>query len=303
MAEKGILLFAVGDKTYLYWAYNQALSIKYHSPDLPIQILTEKGYFDQLQSHHRKFFDIVTYLPEHEIYETRKIRPRQIVEKVAPAKIKTRLIQWSEFDKTIYLDVDGLTTKPLEPLFELCKDGEYYAQWAGKGKKGEDWGQMIWAHSNDIYDHYKLPPDCTMRFINSSFQYFKKNTIAEKVFEQAYQNLQNPIPITGLRNPWGNSQPDELYMNIAFAQLGISPRLDACYRPILFTLNSVHPGDINKEVGNYYGLGLWGDKRTNHGHAITLYDKLLKNYCKFGYEMGVEYKSSSLLDRKFVLSK
>jgi len=42
---KGVVLIAIGGVGYLRWANNMAVSLKTHSPNLPIQILVSKELF------------------------------------------------------------------------------------------------------------------------------------------------------------------------------------------------------------------------------------------------------------------
>jgi hypothetical protein len=57
-------------------------------------------------------------------------------------------------------------------------------------------------------------------------QWIVKGDKAAALYAKAQELFfDNPIPLKDLRMKWGGSQPDELYMNIAMAILGVDPAL------------------------------------------------------------------------------
>lgn len=296
---KGIILLAIGNQSYLYWAYNQALSIKANSPDIPIQLLTEKRLIEYFDLKHRRFFDKITFIHEEDCYEKKLIKHGNAgIEKkrLFPALAKLKLYNYSHFKETIYLDVDGCCVRPMESLFEQCTK-EFHSQVGAVCKYQEtQWRDMHWASPQMIYEHYKLPKDFEFPALNSSFSFFKKSEIVEKIFKQALENLLNPIPYEKLHNTWGQNQPDELYMNIALGQLKHNP--DGV-SPVYFSFHHINPLRLEQIIENYWLVGLWGDKMMSHAKIKIMYEGMIHKYAqKFGTYS--EFKLSYLWDSKFV---
>ena len=258
---RGVILLCVADNDHKYygdWAHNMALSIKAHSPNLPIQVITDGTALERLPSEFNPY-DIVTIIDYDDWHNDSK---------VSIAKAKLNIYKYSEFDEWIYLDVDGLVVKDLTPLFEL-KD-YFNIQVNGittKDKDNED--ANLWVKNNIIWDHYKLPDDAILPGTNSSFHLCKKGKESEKLFNEAIKAFKKPIPISQHRYKWGHSgqQPDELYMNVALAKVGLVPD----FKPVLYIRRRDMPGknlgleDIQKD---YYILCCFGGLEYNH-HTIS----------------------------------
>ena len=260
--KRGIVLIAVGEPTYIRWAYNQALTIKFYS-DIKIQLITEKRLFSSLDAFQKSRFDIVTYLKEEEVYDIRKER-HKTVKKLKPGRVKIEMYDRLAFDENIYLDVDGFTIKDIEPLFDLCKN-DYYAQYQGEGGYQErPWADMIWAKPDVVFDTYKLPKDTIIPFINSSFQFIRKGKVCKELYKKAKKNLDNAPALKDLHYPWGGVIPDELVMNVTLAQLKINPTLKKMRNPLYFSIYNRLTKDAKDVVPNYYGVGLLGDRKINH---------------------------------------
>ena len=100
----GILLLLVGsNRTYQHWAENLVTSIRHYSPDLPITIVTSGMY---LQPMYSKGVSYITCPADH--YTDNG--------KFAPGKAKLHLDLYTPYDRTIYLDVDGIACGPLEDV-------------------------------------------------------------------------------------------------------------------------------------------------------------------------------------------
>lgn len=297
---KGIVLIAVGEENYIYWAYNQAMSIKFYS-DVKIQLITEKRLYGKLDKLQRSQFDHITYLEEEEVYDIKEVRYKTI-KKLNPGRVKIEMYDKLIFDETIYLDVDGITIKDIKPLFDLC-DKDYHAQYQGKGGyQDKPWGDMIWAKPDIVFDHFQLPKDTIIPFINSSFQYIKKGKLCDKLYERARFNLENCIPIKDLYYQWGGVIPDELVMNVTFAQLGIDPTLKAKPKPLYFSKFSSPPMANSKVQESFFGLGYWGDRKLNHYTFRRWYNEEISMISKT-HGRNIEFKIDRLFQTKFVLSK
>lgn len=281
--KRGIVLLAVENKSYAQWAYNMALSVKYHSPDLPIQVVNSKDIFKGMDTN---VFDEMSEMPIGEYYE----------DKFSPQLAKLNLYKYLVFDESIYLDVDGLVLKPIEPLFETFKN-DYYSQasgWITKEKSTDN--KRLWAKHDVICSHYGLSAELKIPQIETGIQFFRKGDTVNEIFQLALRLYKNKIPIDKLRISWGKSQPDELYIGIALSILGINPEMGT---PSLHSTYTDKIGNEHEFVKPYYVFGLWGNKRLQHHRLIILYDSLIKKYSR---ELKKEkyYDVNILMNNKFV---
>lgn len=284
----GITLLAIGRPCYIQFAYNMALSIRFHSPEVKIQLLTEESLLDTLPDMHKIYFDIVTILKEEDYKKDGEL---------FPALAKIRMYNYFAFDKTIYLDVDGVLLKPID-LFD--QDSFYKSQVVGWGSKNDtEWEEMVWAYPVDIWEKYNLG-DKKMPFLNSSFQYVKECAESEQLYNQAYKNLMNPLDVSLLRFSWGRNQPDELYMNLALCQLEINPEMTPKW-PVYFSNRKVDKPDYLTE--HHYILGLYGDSTHTHPSLLQYYNRLIHSYSKQLTGRNIEYKSHSLIRNKWMIKR
>ena len=110
---RGVTLIAIGGSGYLKWAVNQAASIKFHSPNIPIQLIVSKGLYEDAKRH-TSLFNFFTPLNDEQWQDEQG--------RLFPAKLKTSFYDLLYFDESIYFDVDGITLKDITPLFEQEDD-------------------------------------------------------------------------------------------------------------------------------------------------------------------------------------
>lgn len=200
-----IVLFAFGKRGYAHQAYNLAFSLKYFSPGIPVTVFHD-GVIDKLPEEKKIYFDSIIK-----------------IENVDVTKFKTLFYELSPYEETLYLDVDAVALKPIEPLISELQSQDFYTHIQGEHKlsDGNKMPSMLWAYANDIISHFKLNPESKLVSTNTSIIWFKKTPEVKNLFEQWKLNLDNPIPLGKLRHQWGAAQPDELYLNIALNQTGI----------------------------------------------------------------------------------
>jgi len=295
---RGIVLLCVADaehKFYGDWAHNMALSIRAHS-SLPIQVITDGTALERLPCEN-KVYDIVTEIDFDDWHDGGL---------VSIAKAKLNVYKYAAFDEYIYLDVDGLVLKDLEPLFDL--EGYFQIQVNGvttKDKDNED--ASLWVKNTIIWEHYNLPDDAILAGTNSSFHLCRKGKEADKFWAEAKKAFENPIPVNLHRYKWGKSgqQPDELYTNVALAKVGLVPDM----KPVLYIRRRDMGGknlgleDIQKD---YYVLCCYGGLEYNH-HTISgtgdrtsgLYNKLnILNYQKIYGDIKYSLHFYKLISQK-----
>lgn len=292
---QGVTLIAIGDRGYFNWACNMACSIKYHSPKVKIQLITEARFRDESKAL-PEFFDILTVVPEKSYTENGAL---------FPAKLKLSLYEHLYFDETIYLDVDGCVLKDIAPLFDCEADlaGDVQGVY---DRSQEGFIHLKWCKPDVIWPHYGLKEDAKLPAINSSFMFIRKSALNAKLFKLAYYNLMaKPIPYESHWHNWGKQragkikQPDELYFDVAMAQLGIIPKHEVAvyFRLIIDEGKYLKADDIRQ---NHYAIGLFGDLRTNHLTCREIYDKEMGNMWRKFTGKDFYNKSHILGKSKFV---
>ena len=220
----GVVLFAFGKHHYYGAAYNLAYSIKRFSPSVKIALFVDDtskayGYANGLAD---LVDSINTIKPEH----------LQTGGKLDPGKLKVNLYEYLPFDNNVYLDVDAVALKDITPMLNelLGAKKDYISHTVGYHniKQGRAIPSMQWAWADDIWQHFELKETDTLPAINSSIQFIRKGETAERLYASAKYFYENePLPVNKLRMKWGGGQPDELYMNVALAKLGLDPAIIA----------------------------------------------------------------------------
>jgi hypothetical protein len=218
----GVVLLAFGKPQYYWAAYNLAFSIKKHNPNVNITVLFD----DPLKgiSHCQDFMQYINNIGSidaDDIYTNKKLDP---------GKVKVNLYKYLPYDCNLYLDVDAIALKDIQPMIdELAQSGKHYiSHTVGYHTidKGRDFKEMQWAWADKMWAHFNLLSSYVMPAINSSMQWIVKGSEAEVIYTTAKDlYFNNPIPIKELRMKWGGGQPDELYMNVALAIRGVDPAL------------------------------------------------------------------------------
>ena len=265
---RGISLLAIGGDAYMWWAVNMACSIKYYSPDVPVQLIASRGIIDKIKAQQlEKVFDYFTEIIEDDYTQNAAF---------APGKAKLKLPEYFIFERTIYLDTDGCLIKDITPLFDAPAD--FGVQLSGSYKLGEEEhpASMRWCASSVLMKYYNLKPTATMPAINSSILLFENTEANQQLYKQACDNFcNNPIPANQRTQTWGRGQglqPDELYLNVACAQLNRMPYdLTAIhFRP---RHNTGKLPEVNELRKTCYGIGLFGNEDLTHVSLKSLYNR------------------------------
>lgn len=286
----GVTLLAIHNITYSHWAVNMAISIRYHSPNIPINIVVDEACKAELSSFHRSLFDKIIDIDPSDMFDK--------YGDFSPGKAKLNVWKYCEFEKNIFLDGDGLLIKPIEGLFEMATK-DVHLQVIGRYTEEDQEWKCLWMKYDELKEHYKLEK-FTIFETNTSFIYFKKGEFATKFFTQALANFTDDSPT----HLWGRSFPDELAFNVALAQLNYDP----CYGtewekkinnifPICFDTKHRNVDELAKEC---YLIGCFGGKMTRFKHLYDLYDRLIKAYCMEKYKFQNQFKSHHLMAQKHV---
>ena len=221
-SSEGVVLFAFGKPQYYHAAYNLAFSIKHFNKDIKIAAFFD--YPDKATAHCTELLDVLDIISP--------IKTEQLFTdgKFDPGKLKVNIYQYLPFDYNLYLDVDAVALKDIQPLIDELKAGNknYISHTVGYHniKQGRDIPSMQWAWADVLWEHFKLKDTATLPAINSSLQFIVKSEEAQTLYYVAKTDYeQNPLPVNKLRMKWGGGQPDELYMNVALAKCEIDPAI------------------------------------------------------------------------------
>lgn len=290
---QGVTLLAIGRYGYLQWAVNMAVSLKCHSPGAPVQLITSRALLPDAQIAQSRYgiFDILTVVEDDCFMQEGKL---------FPAKLKTDLYRHLAFNETIYLDVDGCMIKDITPLFNTAANFASDVQGTHQLIDGETFEAMKWARPDVVWWHFGLPAMAKLPAINSSFMFIRKSTECETLFATAnHQLLCNPLPLAQHWCSWGNkrktkiNQPDELYLNVALAELNMQPQH---IRPVHFRLinETGAPVPLEELAQHYYGIGLFGELRSNHQSLREHYNK----HMRFVWQQVVGAKTKEAFSAK-----
>jgi hypothetical protein len=229
MIKQGIILVATGHANYGKMAYNLALTIRAAGPASIALVYDEDG-IKSLRPTERAVFDNLIALPDGY---------------ASGVRAKLHLDQLSPFDETIYFDADMLwiSQQPVSALFEQFAADEFWMIAEGSTDAFNP-AYYFWASEQEIMNRYKVEWVPQTR---SEVIYWKKGT---KVFEKARASKPER-KLLSIREFAGQT-PDELYFNIALAQLNIRPRaLTPAYWPRLVNKGYPEIRDLRKD---YYLL-------------------------------------------------
>ena len=280
----GIVLIALGHPMYTHYAYNLAVSLKFHNYNIPICIVTKGGGWDYLFPDQQALFDQRIEAKDEWIYG---------VHGMDYFKAKLHLDEITPFTNTLYLDVDMIwnNNKTVQDMlyevsgyeFAICNRGRITTP----QKLVSEWIEM--KQLKEVYDIDSIYD------VSSEVIYFKQGT---KVFEQARKVYdENKLTV----RDFGGGKPDEVYLSVAIEQLQVklhaSPWMPTYWQPYYFT-------KWNKEeyILNHYATSIGGAFIQNNTQKI--YNRLCRHYFN---RMGIPHtpyqqqaKSRILKERRHI---
>jgi hypothetical protein len=274
-----VVLVAFGKPQYYWAAYNLAYSIKRFNKDLQIALISDSKdralyYCHDLTNQ----IDVYVDLPEQHIYTNKKLDP---------GKAKVLLFDYLPFHYNLYLDVDAVCLKDLQPLIYqlIANDAKYATRVVGEHTidQGRDFKAMQWAWADQLWQHFGLTKADKIYAINSSIQFIEKCPEAEAIYRTAADlYLNNPMPINKLRMKWGGGQPDELYFNVSFGKNNFKPyEIDA----VCFQMNREFSYAQIEE--RFYLMSYYGGKGFTPTFYIEWLDRKLKAWMQ---QDGIQHK-------------
>lgn len=275
---KGIVLFAFGRRGYAYMAYNIAMSIKYYNKNIPITLYIDTKLLPYIE-HQLDFFDDVLTLPSNVIYKDKV--------GIDPASVKVNVPMFLPYDENLYLDVDGIALKDLQPLIDsLSKTkGSYLTQVIDSGNYDKNIEYAIWAKKEKVWEFFELNNRSIYPSVQTSFAYFKKGVELDKFYAELKRFYDKGFSRSDIKQRWGGTLPDEMFYSGTCAFIGTDP--DCKLNPIFFG-NKGNIKEKQEVLDDYYILAIYGNGR---GNTLTkrkwfeLYDeKLLEYHNHFGVD-------------------
>jgi hypothetical protein len=269
---KGILLMCHTSNYYGKWAYNMAHSIRSFC-DTPIHLIHDSVSIQGIDT------SVFTSMQVTEFSKDFCLE-------------KIKIFERSPFEETLYLDVDGIMINNPEDIFTRLEGSTFWTQPMGRGKKGDDSINYMWAKNNLLYDRFKIDANHWFTTCQTSIVYFTKE--AKGFFSQLKVNYENRLKPIEYREMWGKSKqhPDELYYSITMAQMGM---LLYEWRPVFFPEKIKTISEIESD---YYVLSMYGGNNVK-AYALAYYDKVMQKILN-AVGRNHFYKANKLYQKKFI---
>lgn len=282
MTKNGIILIAIGSKGYAYMAANLAYSIKRFSPSVNISLLCDSVH-EKIEPEYKDVFDNLIAVNPSDCYTNGSLDP---------AKLKIKLYNYLPYEGNLYLDVDALVVKDIQPLIEaLDKDGRFYiTQKEGEGGHDDHIPYSIWTANHHLVDYFGVEKDKNIVSIQSSWAFIRKNKDADNFFKQLSEYYDKGFPMDKLTIKWGGGYPDELFYSGLVSNLGLDVAFDQKVIYFGHRGNTLNRSEIEKE---YYILSMYGNANGNSMTILRyweLYDQLLDKWMREERKSGKSRK-------------
>jgi hypothetical protein len=264
--EKGIVILAMRKASYAQAALNLAISIKYHTPDIDITLLTDGIHLKSFSRDYDSMFNNIVTINEKTV-----------------AEAKLNVYKYVNYKRTLYLDADSICVTDVTPLFYRLDKSKF------KSNVIDNYTQ--WTDEKTFEEFFGIKQGLT---INSSWFYFED----DKVFKQANEFLNKGFDINKITQNWGGHIPDELFFNASINKLEIDPRVD--FNIMFFDERKNIPiSSITKE---YYFATFYGNKNNSRYDLYSWYDKMMFKICEH-FEIEHNFKIHNIMANKLVNEK
>ncbi len=276
-----IAIFIFGRQGYAHFAETLALTLKEHSPTIPIHLWV--GYGLKVE---RDLFTEVHELEEkwHE---------------GGPGRLKLSVHEILPNGDWLYLDADMLNLSDLTPYMEKLKAHDFAIEVKGSGGENDNIPYTPWASQTTIKEVNGFDDGATYYGVQSSWMWIRKGSkLASEIF---YRAQACSYVTSDLKEPWGIDIPDELCIATALTALGIKPHSED-----LSFYGSGHEFRGMAEVAEKHPLAcLYGDNKKHRlirSTWFTMYDRMVRKlYMKHGRFMKMDLYRA--MDHKYTLTK
>lgn len=265
--DKGVIILCMKNAHYACAAFNLANSIKYHSPNIHITLLSDGIHNKAFSGMHFSQFDSIKEIKERTVTEA-----------------KLSVNKYSDYTATLYIDADSICTQPLEPLFAKLKGNKF--------KSNVIANYTQWTSESVFKEFFKLDFGQT---INSSWIYFESS----KVFNSALNYYKRGFDITQISPKWGTQLPDEMFFNASLTKNEVDAKVD--FDVMFFDEKN---GELNFSdiCQKYFFITFYGNKNNTRIGLQEWYDRELQ---RISTQKGFDhrFKLHDILANKLVMQK
>jgi hypothetical protein len=204
--DRGVVVMAYGARRFLRQAWHFVLSLRCHSPEIPVALVTDRTD-DRLAS-------VADLVIPFDGAAPRDCRP------------KLDLDTYSPFAHTLYLDADSLVVRDVRPLFDRFRDHEFVVL----GRQASD---GYWY--GDVAGMCDLAGSDSLPKVNGGILYFARSARTTAIFATA-RELASQYEELGY-DTFNGGVADEPLLAIALARHGIEaqPLEDSSVTPLGIT--------------------------------------------------------------------
>lgn len=267
----GIAIFVFGRKEYLYAAQHLALSLREHSPTVPVHLWAAEGmnvdasYYTEVHTLDAKWYAN------------------------GPGSLKLNVHDILPEGRWMYVDADMLCVSDIAPALERLKAYDFALDVRGKGKFGADIQYTPWAMQETVKRVAELGDDATYYGVQTSWVWINKGSkLCADIYATAKALRFTP---DDLKEPWGGSIPDELCISAALSKLGIDPHSEDLS---FYGTRGAYPSLSAMRQRHAFAC-LYGDTRRHRLVAsswLDQYDRFVRSmYARNGGLMGMDIHS------------
>lgn len=263
-----IAIFIFGKKEYAYAAQHLALTLREHSPNVPVHLWAAPG------------------LPVDPSYYTEVHALDAEWYADGPGALKLNIHAILPKGDWLYLDADMLCLSDIRPELEKLKAHDFALDVRGVGKEGDGIAYTPWATNATIKRVYGLPDDATYFGVQTSWMWIRvESATCERIFDTVDPHA---FTVADLKEKWGTSIPDELCFSAALSKLNIHP----FSLPISFYGNRNDTVTFAEARAQYKFAVLYGDVRKHRlvsSRWLDHYDRMVRKlYQKDGRPMMMD---------------
>lgn len=269
--NKGVVILCMRKPSYACAAFNLALSIKFHSPDIHITLLSDGVHNKAFSASHFSVFDWIKEIKEPTV-----------------TAAKLSLDNYSPYKHSLYIDADSICLQPIEPIFDELKNC-YFSSIVPDN-------YTSWTDETTFKDFFKSSP---AQNINSSFIYWEE--MGNDIFNVAKTFYECGFDKSKLTDKWGTSThlPDELFFNGAIAYLGTTAKTEF---PVMFFDDKkakISPTEIAEQ---YYFMTFYGNNSNTRLSYREWYDREMFRICSIK-GIAHRFKIGDIMAHKLVNEK
>lgn len=266
MCINGIVIITTGAPFYGRMAYNLAVTIK-SAEDFPVTVLHNGSALNHLSERQKKIFDSIIEIDTQSF------------------AAKLTLYENSPYENTLYLDADMLWLPYKKPsdLFKELESVTFTGITEGwfDYETAEDKGNLMyhyWCNPNEAKEKYKLSGKYYQW--RSEVLYFKKSSIARKIFEDAKKIYAKPKMEA---KKFAGHIPDELAINISTCKHGVEPHV-VKWKPAYWHRLHGEGRGLAEIARDYYLLSVGGN------YASGVMKDCYNRVCKAAHnKLGLQY--------------